>query len=67
MLFLQPLDVRGELQRFLVVAVTDTGVHQLRDFQNLQDLGVTIQRQAVHPPTRPDLFCFLHEASITEK
>ena len=60
-LLLQPLDVRSQLQGLLVVTVPDAGVHQLGDLQDLQDLSVSVQRQAVHSPAGPDLLRLLHE------
>lgn len=64
MLFLQSLHIHDQFQRLLVVAIADAGVHQLRDFKNLQDLCVTIQSQTVHSPTDADLFRFLRKTSV---
>lgn len=50
MLAANPLHVRGQLQRFLVLPLPDTGLHQLRQLQNLQQLRVPSQRQRVQPP-----------------
>ncbi len=63
MFFLQSLHISGELQRLLVVSVTHTRVHQLRDLQNLQDLSVSIQCQAVHTSADADLLCLLYKTS----
>lgn len=63
MLLLQSLDIGSQLQSLLIVAIPDTGVHELGDLHNLQDLCVSIQGQAVHPPTGSDLLCLLYKTS----
>lgn len=67
MFFLQSLHISSKLQRLLVVSVTHTCVHQLRDLQNLQDLSVSIQCQAVHTPADADLLCLLYKTSAKKR
>ena len=51
MFLVHPLDVSIEIQCFLIVAISNTSLHHLRDLQDLQQLSVFGQCQGVQLPT----------------
>ena len=47
----QASDVASQIQRLVIIGIPDTGIHQLRHLQDLQQLGVPLEGEDGQTPT----------------